>query len=177
MQVFPSTLKRPTPPMVMMTATCAVLTILLAVSLTPWGSAVADDRHAGYYYPENVTHETYVARARTLQGSTRERRIAFVTGVTAQQVREPYPPVTAMFAKGERAQKLILVSLSEGRLNTLYRVRAVLAMLTASARTTPVFADLDAGVEYTFLDLLKILGFEQITVSDGDTFAHQIKIE
>lgn len=174
MQVFPSTMKRSISPipaivMLMLMAACA--------ALTPWRSAVADDRHAGYYYPENVTHETYAARARTLPGSTRERRIAFVTGVTAQQVREPYPPVTAMFAKGDRAQKLILVSLSDGRLNTLYRVRAVLAMLTATARTTPVFADLDAGIEYTFLDLLKILGFEQITVSDGDTFAHQITIE
>lgn len=137
----------------------------------------ADDRHAGYYYPETVSHEVYTARAQTLAGSNRQRRIAFVTGVTAQQVREPYPPVTAMFAKGAEAEKLILVSLQEGRMDTLFRARAVLAMLTATARTTPVFADLDPEVEYTFLDLLKLLGFSQITVSDGRDFAHQIEIE
>ena len=50
-------------------------------------------------------------------------------------------------------------------------------MLTATARTTPVFAEIDTDLDYTFLDLLKILGFVQITVSDGRTYSHQIKIE
>ena len=61
-----------------------------------------------------------------------------------------------MFAKGTDAEKLILVSLQEGRMDTLFRARAVLAMLTATARTTQVFANLDPEVEYTFLDLLKL---------------------
>ncbi|MCR9176499.1 MAG: molybdopterin-guanine dinucleotide biosynthesis protein A [Alphaproteobacteria bacterium] len=135
------------------------------------------DRHAGYYYPDNVTHETYKARASKVPSSSRQTRIAFVTGVTAQQVQAPYPPLTAMFAKGTEADKLILVSLQEGRMDTLFRARAVLAMLTATARTTPVFAELDSDLDHTFLDLLKILGFVQITVSDGRSFAHQIKIE
>jgi hypothetical protein len=62
----------------------------------------------------------------------------------------------------------------EDRLGTIYRVRALLATLTASARMTPIFRE--NGVEdlLTFLDLLKMLGFKQITVSDGDKFAHQI---
>jgi hypothetical protein len=136
-----------------------------------------DDRHAGYYYPDNVTHETYKARASKAPSSSRQTRIAFVTGVTAQQVQAPYPPLTAMFAKGTEADKLILVSLQEGRMDTLFRARAVLAMLTATARTTPVFAEIDTDLDYTFLDLLKILGFVQITVSDGRTYSHQIKIE
>jgi hypothetical protein len=135
------------------------------------------DRHAGYYYPETVTHEVYKARVERVPSSSRARRIAFVTGVTAQQVQAPYPPLTAMFAKGTEADKLILVSLQEGRMDTLFRARAVLAMLTATARTTPVFAEIDPGLDHTFLDLLKILGFVQITVSDGRSFAHQIKIE
>jgi hypothetical protein len=139
--------------------------------------AADDDRHAGYYYPDNVTHETYKARVTNVPSSSRQRRIAFVTGVTAQQVQAPYPPLTAMFAKGSEADKLILVSLQEGRMDTLFRARAVLAMLTATARTTAVFAEIDPGLDHTFLDLLKILGFVQITVSDGRTFAHQIKIE
>ena len=159
---------------------------LLTVSLVLVGSillgstalrAADDDRHAGYYYPDNVTHETYKARAENAPSSSRQTRIAFVTGVTAQQVQAPYPPLTAMFAKGTEADKLILVSLQEGRMDTLFRARAVLAMLTATARTTPVFAEIDTDLDYTFLDLLKILGFVQITVSDGRTYSHQIKIE
>jgi hypothetical protein len=30
---------------------------------------------------------------------------------------------------------------------------------------------------FTFFDLLKILGFDQITISDGDGFAHQVLLE
>ena len=30
---------------------------------------------------------------------------------------------------------------------------------------------------YTFLDLLKLLGYRQLTVSDGHSYAHQITIE
>ena len=33
------------------------------------------------------------------------------------------------------------------------------------------------GGENPFLDLLKMLGFESVTVSDGDKFAHQVLIE
>lgn len=163
---------------------CAVLLIFGIPASAQSGSGAVTpvsptdlDRHAGYYYPETVTHELYKARARTFTDSDRNRRLAFVTGVTAQQTQEPYPPVTAMFAKGTDAEKLILVSLQEGRMDTLFRARAVLAMLTATARTTQVFANLDPEVEYTFLDLLKLLGFEQLTVSDGRTYAHQITIE
>ena len=61
--------------------------------------------------------------------------------------------------------------------NTLYRMRALLAMLTARARTTPIFREYQVEDVFTFLDLLKLLGFRQITVTDGDRFAHQIRIE
>ena len=30
---------------------------------------------------------------------------------------------------------------------------------------------------YTFLDLLKLLGFEQLTVTDGEKFAHRIYLK
>jgi len=39
-----------------------------------------------------------------------------------------------------------------------------------------VFRDIDPQGKYTFLDLLKLLGFEQITMSDGRTWAHRIVI-
>ena len=49
------------------------------------GAAMAQsgtDRHAGYYYPEPVTEETYVARAVTASDSVRETRLGFVTALT-----------------------------------------------------------------------------------------------
>ena len=140
-------------------------------------AAFADDRHAGYYYPDPATTETYKARARTLAGADRLQRLAFITGVALKQRERPHPPVLAMFAKGDEAEKLIIVGLVDGRLDTIYRARAVLAMMTATARATPIFQEYQVEEIFTFLDLCKMLGFKQVTISNGKDFAHQILIE
>jgi hypothetical protein len=155
----------------------AAAALLAAGLLLTAPAARADDRHEGYYYPEVTSSEVYRSRIQTLADSDRTRRIGFVTGVTTGQTERPYAPITAMFAKGTEAEKLILIGLQNGPLDTLYRARAVLAMLTATARTTAVFRDLDPLAQYTFLDLLKLLGFTQITVSDGKSWAHRIDID
>lgn len=155
-----------------------VAALIIAASLMPLsGAAMADDSHAGYYYPQPQTTETYGARAITLPEAKRKQRLAFVTGLTLQQTGRPYPPNLAIFAKGEDAQNLIIVALDDDRMNTLYRARAVLAMLTAMARISPIFQDHSVEEIFTFLDLCKMLGFTQVTVSDGKDFAHQIHIE
>lgn len=148
----------------------------LAVALFLAVPARAEDRHEGYYYPTVTSSEAYRSRVATFTDSDRNRRIAFVTGVTAGQTERPYAPITAMYAKGADAEKLILIGLQNGPMDTLFRARAVLAMLTLTSRTTAVFRDLDPHSQFTFLDLLKMLGFVQITVSDGKTWAHQIDI-
>jgi hypothetical protein len=56
-------------------------------------------------------------------------------------------------------------------------MRALLATLTAVARTTPLFKQDDVQDYFTFFDLTKMLGFVMITVSDGRDFAHRIVIE
>ncbi|MEN8195958.1 MAG: molybdopterin-guanine dinucleotide biosynthesis protein A [Pseudomonadota bacterium] len=150
--------------------------VVVASFLAP-SAASADDRHADYYYPDPASTETYEARARTLAAANRTQRIAFVTGVTLKQRERPHPPILAMFAKGEEAQKLIIVGLVDERLNTIYRARAVLAMLTATARATPIFREYQVEEIFTFLDLCKMPGFEQVTISDGKDFAHQILID
>lgn len=139
-------------------------------------SSVADDRHADYYYPKPTSLEEYGSRTQTLPGSDRRRRILFVTELSRQLSGYPYPPDFVVFAKGSDAEKLIITSLSENRLNTLYRMRAMLAMLTNQARTTPIFEELEVEDLFNFLDLLQLLGFKQLTVTDGDRFAHQIRI-
>ena len=109
--------------------------------------------------------------------ATRARRLAFVIGMTAEQQSLPFPPQWAVFAKGTEAEKLIIVSLSRDYLVTLYQARGLLAQMTAMARTTPVFVDSGVEDHYTFLDLLKLMGFRQLTISDGQTYAHQIAIQ
>ena len=104
-------------------------------------------------------------------------RIGFVTGMTAQQLSASYPPPLAIFAKGEQAQKLLIVSLSDNGFHTLFQARALLAQLTSVARASDLFRDMGVEDFFTFFDLAKLLGFELITISDGDTFAHQVLIE
>lgn len=136
--------------------------------------ANAGDRHVGYYYPEPETREQYKARSITLPDANRSKRIEFVNAITAQMLASPYPPQFAIFAKGTEAEKLIIVGLYDGAYNTLFRARALLAMLTAVTRRTPYFEE--TGVEdiFTFFDLLVLMGFKQLTISDGRTFAHQV---
>ena len=155
---------------------CGGALMLLAVSLTALPAASAD-RHAGYYYPLPATTEIYSARAATLPDSDRRRRILFVTELTNNMLDNSYPPPFAILAKGEHAQKMIITSLYAGSYDTLYRMRGLLAMLTARSRATAMFQEYKVDDIFTFLDLLKLLGFSQITVTDGDRFAHQIRIE
>lgn len=135
------------------------------------------DRHAGYYYPLPQSRETYKAKALTLPESNRLRRIGFVTAMTAGMMANNYAPPFAIFAKGEEAEKLIIVAVRDGVYNTLYRGRALFAMLTAMARTTPIFQEYGVEDMFTFFDLAKLLGFQVITISDGDSYAHQVFIE
>ncbi len=144
--------------------------------------AAAGDRHAGYYYPEPTTREVYGARTEALPEADRRMRIGFVTGIANQIANQPYPPQAAMFAKGSEARKLIIVALVDGRIDTVYRARAVLANMTAAARLLPAFQSIGAptdGVQtnLTFFDLAKMLGFKQITITNGRDFAHQLIIK
>ncbi len=89
----------------------------------------------------------------------------------------PYPPQFAIFAKGSNAEKLIIVGLNDNTYNTIYRARALFAMLTAVARLTKLFQEYRVEELFTFFDLCKLLGFEQITITDGYEFAHQVLIK
>jgi hypothetical protein len=156
----------------------AATALLMAVPLSaPGAQEVPDDRHAGYYYPAPQSTETYTARVVTLPDSDRVRRLGFVTGLTQQLLTLPYQPDYAVYAKGADAEKMIIIALQDDRYDTLYRMRALLAMLTAQSRLSKFFQENTLAEHATFFDLLKMLGFEQLTVSDGDEFAHQITIE
>jgi hypothetical protein len=138
---------------------------------------IGADRHSGYYYPPPQQIELYKARARILPDSSPSRRIGFVTAITHENLKRPYPPTTVFFAKGEHAEKLIIVAQADGLLDTIFRVRAYLASLSAVARTTAIFQEAQLTEILTFFDLARMLGFEQITVSDGKQFTHQIKFD
>lgn len=137
----------------------------------------AEDRYVGYYYPQPGTSETYQAPLPVFQGVSRLSRVGFVTGLDQIQKQKPYPPIYHMFAKGGEAQRLIIVATEEGRYNTLYRLRGLLASLTADARTSPVFTKIGSVEQLNFFDLLKLVGFEELTITNGDKISHRVIIE
>lgn len=159
--------------MMKITALSVTLLILLAAAAT----ARAADRHAGYYYPTPGSTETYKARTLTTAGADRKMRLGFIVGITQNMLKAPYAPRFVIYAKGEQAEKMIIVALEDDYIGTIYRARALLAQLTAIARTTPLLRELGLADFLTFFDLVKLLGFIQITISDGDQFAHQIFLE
>jgi hypothetical protein len=168
----------------MKSATLILLAATLAIGgcvATEAGTAsqptLKKDQHTGYYYPKPAEIEVYEARATTLPGADRRCRIGFVVTLVNAMMTKPFPPGAAFFAKRDDAEMLIIVSNRTGQLDTIYRVRALLATLTSSARATPIFTDFNVEDFFTFLDLAVMLGFKQITVSDDEAFSHQILLK
>ena len=152
-----------------------ILILLLTVFLSHNAySQSARDRYVGYYYPAPQQVELYCSRVAPLPDVTRVRRTGFIIGIKNGMSKQPYEPPYAVFAKGAVSTKLIIISKQDGYLNTIYRARALLADLSTSARTTPIFAKSGVADKLTFLDLVSMLGFQSVTMSDGDSFAHQI---
>ena len=137
----------------------------------------ANDQYAGYYYPNPVTKEAYRSRTRTLSEASKQARVSFVTSITQSIIRKhSYPPQFAVYSKGNRQQKFIIVGLRDDAYNTIFRARALLTQLKAVVPTTRLMREEMKTNYLTFLDLLKSMGFEQLTVSDGKEFSHQINI-
>ncbi|WP_340151034.1 hypothetical protein [uncultured Sneathiella sp.] len=153
---------------------------LLAVSWTllmlPPAASAEQDRYVGYYYPAPVQIEIYCARVSPLPDMDKRRRVGFVIGIKEGMANQPYESSYSVFVKGGESRKLIIVAKTDGHLKTIYRVRALLADLTNSARTTPIFEESGSPENLTFLDLITLLGFENITLSDGDRFTHKIEM-
>ncbi|MBD1546936.1 hypothetical protein [Roseibium aggregatum] len=150
-----------------------VIAVLLSVLTV---RAQGFDSHAGYYYPEPQTRETYVSDTKPAAEATESSRAAFVVGLAAQQFEQNHIPGYHLFAKGEHLEKLIIVATGDGQYDTLYRLRALLASLTSMARGTPLFSQTAEPYKFNFLDFCKLLGFTQVTVSNGRDMAHQIFI-
>src|ERR1700722_873309 len=92
--------------------------------------------HEGYYYPKLTSREIYKARTRVTDKADRHSRLLFISALTKDQTNSGYSPRYAMFAKGDDAERLIIVGLDDGSFSTIYRARAVMAALSSLARLT-----------------------------------------
>jgi hypothetical protein len=136
-----------------------------------------DDRYIGYYYPKPTSTETFESTLQTIAGVDRPQRIQFTTVVSQGTIQSAYRVPYAVFAKGEKADKMIIVGMQQGELNTVYRMRALLANMTTMSRLSPFFQERTVAEDATFFDLLKLLGFQTLTVTDGEKVTHQVTIK
>ena len=136
-----------------------------------------EDRYIGYYYPKPTSTETFESTLQTIAGVDRPQRVQFVTVISQGTLQSAYRVPYAVFVKGEKADKLIVVGLQRGELDTIYRQRALLANMTTMARLSPFFQEHTVAEDATFFDLLKLLGFTSVTVTDGEKSTHQVIVK
>ena len=148
--------------------------LALILTLAAAAPAAAQDRYIGYYYPEITSEEAFDREIRSSAGSNKAVRLDFLTSMTNAQLTSPESPRYVFFAKGRGAETLILVALDDDIFKTLFRARAVMAQMTSRLRDTPLFVSQDLQFVATFYDLLQILGFETLVISDGERWAHKV---
>ena len=116
-----------------------------------------EDKYVGYYYPKPTTVENYTSAMQTIAGAERAQRVQFVTVVSQGTIQSAYRVPYSVFVKGDKAEKLIIVGLQPGELNSIYRIRAILANMTTMSRLSPFFQERTVAEDANFFDLLKLL--------------------
>jgi hypothetical protein len=151
-----------------------LLSAVIAASLA--GAALAEGADS-YYYPPISSDEIFSRDLGAAPPAGRAVRVGFTTQITKAQLAAPDSPRFVIFAKGDEAQHMIVIALDDQVFKTIYRARAVLAQLTSNARGTDFF--IENGIEFhaTWFDLSKLLGFEDLVISDGATWSHRVVFE
>lgn len=151
-----------------------LLFTLAALVLFGMASPATADKRVGYYYPAVTSAETFVRKLGNTPPANRAVRTNFITEISKAQAEAKHPQRFVIFAKGGEAQYMVIIALDEHVFRTLYRARAVLANLTATARSSDFFKRNDMQFTATWFDLAKILGFKDIVISDGVTWSHRV---
>ncbi len=134
----------------------------------------AADRREGYNYPPVISEEVFIREIATPPSSNRAVRTNFINEITRAQLAAPANPRISIFAKGKDAEHMVIIALDDQIFRTLYRARAQLAQLTANARGTDFFKSENLQFTATWFDLAKLMGFDDIVISDGDAWSHRI---
>ncbi len=147
----------------------------LALLALPAAAQEIEDRYAGYHYPPVTTEETFTrVIAPGTPPAEQAVRVNFVTSITKAQLAAPESPRYVIFEKGANSDRLMIIALDDDVFRTLFRARAVLAQLTSNMRGTDFFRQQDLHLEGTLYDMLQIMGFSSLVLSDGATWSHRV---
>lgn len=149
-----------------------LIAIALAVALA--GPLSAQDRYQGYYFPQITSQEVFDRVVRSGAGANKAVRIDFVNTLTNAQLESVLNPNYVFYTKGNDAGTLILTALDDEVFATIYRARAIMAQLTVSVRTGGFFVEEELQYVATFYDLLQLLEFDELIITDGKTWSHKV---
>jgi len=138
------------------------------------GFATAQDKYVGYYYPEVGSEETFERVITNAPRAGKNIRVNFVTTITKAQLEAPESPRFVLFTKGGESDTLIMIALDDEVFKTLYRARALMAQLTSNIRGTAFFRQQNLEVTGTFYDMLQLMSFKRLVISDGENWSHQV---
>ncbi|MFK7867669.1 MAG: hypothetical protein AB8B58_00360 [Roseobacter sp.] len=147
----------------------AILSCLFFVA-----AAQAEERYVGYYYPEITSEEVFERVVRESSGAGKAVRIDFINVLTTAQLEAPESPRFVFYVKGSDSKTLILTALDDEVFSTLYRARAIMAQLTVSVRKGGFFQQEELQYVATFYDLLQLMNFDELLVTDGEKWTHRV---
>lgn len=148
--------------------------IAIAAIFSSTTLATADQDLVGYYYPEVTSEEAFDRVIRSSGASSKAVRVDFVNRITSSQLKSPESPRFVFFAKGDDASTLILTALDDDVFSTIYRARAIMAQLTVSVRQNGFFQQQELQYLATFYDLLQLMQFDELMITDGETWTHRV---
>lgn len=170
----------PTPFRIAASARRSVLPIaaaLFALILIAPPAAAEDDKYVNYYYPPVTSEEVFTRVIAAAPPASAEVRANFVTSITKAQLAAPENPRFSIFEKGDASDKLIMVGLDDDVFRTLFRARAQLSQITSNMRGTEFFRQQNLHVAGTMFDMLQIMGFKSLVLTDGVGWAHKVRFE
>jgi hypothetical protein len=152
----------------------AIIAVSLAVA--SFGGAAWAAGRDSYYYPPVNSEEVFARDLALAPIPRRAVRVGLITRITRTQLAAPESPRFVIFAKGDEAKHMIIIALDDQVFKTVYRARAVLAQLTTNVRNADFFT---GNIEdyATWFDLAKLLGFDDLVISDGATWSHRVIFE
>ena len=151
--------------------------LIAAIIAASLGGAAGAAGRDSYYYPPVNSEEVFAREIAAAPPAGRAVRVGFTTQITKAQLAAPESPRFVIFAKGDDARHMIIIALDDQVFKTLYRARAVLAQLTSNTRGTDFFINSNIQDHATWFDLAKLLGFEDLVISDGVTWSHRVIFE
>jgi hypothetical protein len=155
-----------------------LIAAMIAVSLAvaSFGGAAWAAGRDSYYYPPVNSEEVFARDLALAPIPKRAVRVGLINRITRTQLAAPESPRFVIFAKGDEAKHMIIIALDDQVFKTVYRARAVLAQLTTNVRNADFFT---GNIEdyATWFDLAKLLGFDDLVISDGATWSHRVIFE